>query len=104
MPDQNTADALATDFIDLLKVNAVEANEELVDDINAVREYFAQRAAHLATCVGQPGFSEAVRAERDNVALKACVKAAGHADNIDGRILGFIEGALVIGSRALLIA
>jgi uncharacterized protein with GYD domain len=96
-------ETMTADFVGLLKANAIEVGQELVDDLNAVREYAAVRMAHLATCVGQPGFSTAVRAERDNVALRACVKAANRGDNIDGRILGFIEGALVIASRALTI-
>lgn len=100
----NHFETLAAEFMDMLKRNAVEAGEELVADLQSVQVYASQRMAHLATCVGQPGFAEAVRAERDSIALKACVKAADRADNIDGRVLGFIEGALTIASRALVIA
>jgi hypothetical protein len=62
-----------------------------------VAVYAAQRAAHLATIVGQAGFDEAVVAERDAVILFAGLSAVRNADAADERIVGLIHGALAIG-------
>lgn len=69
-----------------------------------VAGYASERAAHLERAVGQPGFAEAVRAERDAVALYAGLAAVGEADAIDDRILGIVQGALALGARALRLA
>lgn len=62
--------------------------------------FTAQRTAHLATLVGQPGFEEAVVAERNSVAMFAGIKAVEEADAADARLLGLIEGVLLVGARA----
>jgi hypothetical protein len=62
--------------------------------------YTAQRAAHLATLAGQPGFEEAVIAERDAVALFAGVKLVEEADAADARFHGLIEGVLAVAAKA----
>lgn len=62
--------------------------------------YTAQRTAHLAALAGQPGFEEAVAAERDAVAMFAGIASVGEADAADARLLGLIEGALIIGAKA----
>lgn len=62
-----------------------------------VAVYTAQRAAHLATIVGQTGYQEAVIAERDAVLLFAGLSAVRGADAADAHIVGLIHGALAIG-------
>jgi len=57
--------------------------------------YTTQRAAHLSTLVGQPGYEEAVAAERDAVLLYAGVAAVREADAADMRLVGIIEGVLL---------
>ena len=95
------AQNLADDFVQLLKDNAVEAGRELSSDLTAVSDYAAARLAHLSTVVREPGFREALLAERDNVALKAAGRAVDRADSFDAKLLGLIEGSLSLGARAL---
>lgn len=92
---------LGQEFVELLRQNAIEAGRELTSDLTEVKDYAAARMQHLSTIVGEPGFREALIAERDNVALKAAGRAINRADAFDARILGVVEGALAIGSRAL---
>jgi len=66
--------------------------------------YAAERAAHLATLVDDPGFQEAVRAERDAVALKAGIAVVQQADATDARILGVIHGGLALAARLIAVA
>jgi len=97
----DTMNQLGQEFVELLRTNAVESGRELITDLNEVKDYAAARMAHLSTIVAQPGFREALIAERDNVALKAAGRAINRADAFDARILAITEGALAIGSRAL---
>ena len=62
-----------------------------------VATYTAQRAAHLATIVGQVGVEEAVIAERDAVCIYAGILTTREADAADQRIVGIIHAALAIG-------
>ena len=66
--------------------------------------YAAERSAHLATLVGDPGFSIALRAERDAVALRAGITAVQEGDAADARIVGVIHGALSIAAGLLAVA
>lgn len=66
-----------------------------------VAEYAAQRTLHLSTIVDQPGFEEAVVAERDNVALAAGIAAVDVADEADRNFLALIAGALGFAARAV---
>lgn len=95
------ANTLGQEFLELLTQNAVEAGRELTSDLNEISDYAAARMQHLSTLVGQPGWREALVAERDNVALKAAGRAIDRGDAFDSRILSITEGALAIGARAL---
>lgn len=64
-------------------------------------QHTAARVAHLGTIVGKPGFEDALKAERDSLALRAGVLAVRAADVVDSRIVGLIQAALSIGARAL---
>ena len=79
---------------DLLKDALDETGVSLSRARDEVLLYTAQRAAHLSTLVGQPGFELALRAERDSVALYAGVSASIQATAAEGRILGIIQGIL----------
>ncbi len=72
---------------------------EFRDQGRALQTFAAQRAAHLAALVGQPGFEQAVRAEADSVALEAAKHAVRAGDATDARIAGIIQGVLSIGLR-----
>ena len=79
---------------DLLKDALDETGVGLDHAREDVALYMVQRAAHLSTLVGQPGFELALRAERDNVALYAGVQASLQAAAADQRMVGLIQGIL----------
>lgn len=58
-------------------------------------QYTAERGAHLATIVDEPGFSLALRAERDSIALYAGLNASLAAEAADARMVGTIQGVLL---------
>ncbi len=89
------------EFKTLLSDALSETGASLQGDLHEVALYANERAAHLSTLVGQAGFEHAVRAERDNVMLKAAVVATEQADAVDQRIVGLVQGALAIGAKAL---
>ena len=96
---------IGQELIDLLRDAAHETGYELREELLVpVAAYTAERASFLSTLIGQPGFSEAVRAERDNVALKAGIAAVGSADKIESRLIGIVQAILAIGARVLSIA
>lgn len=110
--DQFPSGRLATDDLgkdlgsllgDLLEETAKEIGRELRGDMKSVRAYAAQRMAHLATGIGEPGYTEALKAERDAILLKAAGKAVKNADAVDRRFHMIVETALTIGSRALMV-
>ena len=93
----NVADELER----LLKDAAKETGRDLKANLAEVTLYAAERTAYLSTLVGQPGFEEAVRAERDNVTLKSGIASVKAADAADARVVGIIQGVLFLGARAL---
>jgi len=94
---------IADDLKQLLESNLAEFNADSRVNLNVLTVYAAERAAHLSTLVGQPGFEEAVRAERDNVVLRAGIAATDAADAVDQRTIGIIHGVLLTGAKALLV-
>lgn len=60
-----------------------------------VAAYAAEQASLLASCVGLPGFDEAVKAAADNVALFAGIRAAKEGDAADARARGLLTGLLL---------
>lgn len=89
------------EFKDLLESFLEETGAQLSADAQEVVAYMDERAAHLSTLVGQPGFQMAVAAERDSVAIKASIEVMDNADAVDQRFVGLIQGALAIGAKAL---
>lgn len=63
--------------------------------------YMSERSAHLSTIVNEPGFDQAVRAERNNVAMRAGIATHNAASQMDFQLLGLIEGALRVAAVAL---
>lgn len=78
-----------------------EMKASLRGDVQALANYAAERTAHLSTLVGQAGFDQAVIAERDNVALRAGIKAVAQADAIDARRVELISRLLAIAAMAI---
>lgn len=87
---------LATLFQDVVDETGVSLRKGTADKLAA---YAAERSAQLAKFVGVPGFQEAVRVERDNVALEAGILAVQGADQADARLVGVIQGALTFAAR-----
>jgi hypothetical protein len=88
-------------FMLILKRAAEEAGRDLTADLNEVAQYASERATHLSTLVAAPDFWDAVVAERDNVALKAGIKAVNQGDQVDARLLGIVQGALAMAAQLL---
>lgn len=95
---------IGQEFVDLAISQAREAGLELKGNLESVRVYAAGRLAHLATCVGQPGYAEAVKAEANNVAMEAAAAAIDSADQVDARLVSLFSGALAVGAKALTVA
>lgn len=95
---------LGDQFVSLVQAHAQEIGVELKDNLNEVSQYASERAAHLSTIVGQPGWDEALVAERDNVAIYATSAAVQQADQLDQRFVNFIGQALGLLSGALALA
>mgnify|MGYP005813222479 CR=1 FL=1 len=88
-------------FLDLINDALKESGTTLQSSSDSVAQYAADRAAHLSTLVGQPGFMEAVRAERDNVMLYGAMQAGEQASAADNQMMGLLHGALTLGAQAL---
>lgn len=66
--------------------------------------YALQRADHLALVVGQVGYEQAVKAERDNVRMHAALTAARLSDVADARLREAIHTGLGMAARVLAVA
>lgn len=97
---QNIGDELGA----LLREQADQLGVELAGDYNDAVAFAAERAAHLSTITHEPGFDEAVRAERDSVVLRITSLAIERADDVDQRFLSIVGRVLSITARALAVA
>lgn len=98
-------DQIWDELIAQLRAEARSMGVELGEAVDDVAAYASARTHHLSSILasGEPGFAEAVTVERDNVALKAGLVAAGRADDLDARIQDSISGALQFAANALVI-
>lgn len=87
---------------DALAGAASRLGKSLQGNMDELRTYAAERMLHLSTLIGQPGYQEALVAERDNVVLKAGLLAVEGADAADAELVGVITGAMAVGARALI--
>ncbi len=92
---------IGDELLALLKAAADELGGHALNNLDDVRSYAAERARHLASIVSEPGFDEAVIAERDAIALRLGISAVYTADATDQRILGVLHAALQIAAKAL---
>lgn len=92
---------IADEFLGLIDDAFVDAGRDLDLSREEVAAYAAERADHLSAIVHEPGFSEAVIAERDNIAMKLGLEVSENAHAADHRVLGWIGGALRIAAIAL---
>lgn len=89
------------EFVSSMQALLDSAGVELANSSEDVARYALQRATFLATVVGRPGYSMAVIAERDNVALYAGISGVALADANQTRLIGIIQGALSIGAQVV---
>lgn len=93
----DVAKQLESVLADALKETGASASmaaKELAVEVQA-------SAARLSAAVGQPGYDQALRAERDTLALKAGLKIVAEGDAADARLVGVIQGAIGILVGAL---
>lgn len=92
---------LKQEFLVLIEDAVADTGATLEKSASEVAHYAAERADHLSSIVGEPGFDEAVKAERDNVALFAAMSAVENADAADARLKGMLQGALAMGAKLI---
>jgi len=92
---------IGNDIVALIVAQADALGQRVVDELEDVAAYAAARADHLALVVGEPGFDQALLAERDSVVLRAAGSAVESADAVDARILLVAATALRIAATAL---
>ena len=85
-------------MVDLLE-DFVEERGKAIRDLRGLGLEAARRADRLATMVGRPGFSKAVRAERDALLLQAAVMADDEALAIDAGLIGLVQGGIATLAR-----
>lgn len=83
------------DYKELLADVIDETNVELKVSRDELIQYTAQRAVHLTSILGEPGYELALRAERDAVALHAGLDATMAAEAADSRLVGVIQTVLM---------
>jgi hypothetical protein len=85
---------------DLLSRMVKEQGVDMKRSGQEVAAYTAERATVLARSVGQPGYEQALEDEATNVALFAGIELLHQARAADARVVGVIQGALVIAADA----
>jgi hypothetical protein len=88
-------------FRQLLEDAVKETGVDIEESLDSLALFMSERALHLSTIVAEPGFPQAVRAERNRVALHAGLSVAHDADKADHRMLGIVQGALALAAGAL---
>lgn len=88
-------------FRQLLEDAVKETGADIEESLDTVVLFMSERALHLSTIAHEPGFTQALRAERNRVAIHAGLSVAEDADSSDHRILGLIQGALALAAGAL---
>lgn len=89
------------ELVNLLRVNGQELGQEFISDAGTFRVEAAASLQRLQRAVGEPGFREAVTAERDSLALVGAGRAISRGDAVDNRLLGMLDGFLSIAVRLL---
>jgi hypothetical protein len=95
--DKNVGKQLAGALEELF----AESKQELATGVNELGDYVAERISHLKFAMNEPGYPEAVAAERDAIALKAAGRTVDKADEFDAHLVGLVEKGLVYGLAGL---
>ena len=93
---------VAKEFLDMITDAVEETGADLTESKEEIAAYAAERAQHLSTIAHEPGFGQAVVAERNNVAMRAGIEISDDAAAVDSRWIGMIGGALRIAAIALI--
>lgn len=93
--------AVGEDLLEQIREQAREVGEQLQPALDEVADYIAERAEHLASVVGEPGFQKVLFAERDNVLLKAAARTVVEAEKFDARLLASAQAGLAIAARLI---
>jgi len=101
MEKSESLEIMGRDLADIIIDNAAAVGVSLGAAASELAEYAAHRADALSLAVGEPGFDQALEAERDNVALKAAAGAVEQADQVDSRVLATIARSLRIAAVGL---
>lgn len=89
------------EFLAMLDDAADSAANSLETGREDVAEYMRERALHLSTIAGEPGFGLAVSAEATSVAMFAGLSTQEASADADVLIWGMISGAIRIAALAL---
>ena len=93
---------VAKEFLALLTEAVEETGVDFVESKEVLATYAAERAQHLSTIAHEPGFGQAVIAERNNVVMHAGFEISHDLGSIESRWIGMIGGALRIAAIALI--
>lgn len=88
-------------IVDLVSDALRATGRDVLTASQELRAYAAERLAHLALAVGQPGYARAVEAEAQNVALRSVQELVSAADAADVRTVNLVAGAIDLGARIL---
>ncbi len=91
----------AKEFAAMIDDAVTDTGVELKQAKDDLAAYMAERAAHLSSIAGEPGFEQAVTAERNNIALRAGLAVHDQARAADQRLVGMIAGAIRVAAFAL---
>lgn len=97
----STFDEAGNQLVTLLKQYAEQTGVEIREDIHELSQYASERTAHLSRFVGQPGYVEALEAERDALAMKATNTSIDQADKIDQKFAQFISQVFTVAATFL---
>ncbi len=101
MDIEDAKSLLGCDVIDNIATEAEAIGVSLKDCLQDAAIYAAERVEVLSAAMSEPGFELALKAERDNIALKVAISAVERADEIDARILAVTRSSLVLAARGL---
>lgn len=88
----------------MLKAEFEAGKIELQETTRELAEYTLQRAQHLASIAGEPGYDLALRAEHANLLLRTGIDATRQARAADARVSAILQTTLTLGARLLIAA
>lgn len=91
----------AEEMIRVIEQAAFRLGRDVETYGSELKDYAATRMEFLSTILDEPGFDEALEAERDNVVLKMALGIVDGADAADAELLGVVAGTLSMGARLL---